>query len=93
MLPPGQERQEAERDDPRQVQEPAAPGPEDIFIRVSASNSNPYRGEQVIISYRLYTRLPVTNYSIERLPGFAGLWTENLSGTQQPQASAEVVMV
>ncbi len=75
-------------EEPGERDKPAA---EDIFIRAIASNANPYRGEQCIISYKLYTRLPVTNYSIERLPGFQGLWSENITRSGQPGVYSEVV--
>ncbi len=71
--------------------EKSKPAAEDIFIRAVASNPNPYLGEQCIISYKLYTRLPVTNYSIERLPGFQGLWAENITSSGQPEVATEVV--
>ncbi len=71
--------------------EPGRPGPEDIFIRAEAGKSDPYQGEQVIITYKLYTRLPITNYSIERLPGFQDLWSENITGQGQPPTSTREV--
>ncbi len=67
------------------------PGPDDIFIRTEISNTNPFRGEQVIVSYKLYTRLSVQRYNIERLPGFQGLWTENITPSGQPVISQEEV--
>lgn len=71
--------------------EPDKPGPEDIFIRAEAGKPDPYQGEQVIITYKLYTRLPITNYSIERLPGFQDLWSENITGQgQSPLSTREV---
>ena len=84
--PSGQERE----------QTPADPGADqptekDIFIRAEASNPEPFQGEQVIVTYRLYTRLPVTNYAIEVLPGFQGMWSENITGSGQASVSTTVV--
>ena len=78
---------------------PAQPGQQtearitsgDIFVRAEVSNKNPYQSEQVIITYKLYTRLPISRYSIERLPSFQGFWSENLTDTSQPQTTTEVV--
>ncbi len=67
------------------------PGPDDIFIRTEISNTTPFRGEQVIVSYKLYTRLSVQRYNIERLPGFQGLWTENITPSGQPVITQEQV--
>lgn len=75
----------------RERQETVQPSERDIFVRAVADNTSPYLGEQLIISYRLYTRLPVTNYSIEQLPAFAGVWTENITTGRQPRMSTEVI--
>ncbi len=58
---------------------------DDIFIRATVSNQNPYQGEQIMISYKIYTRLNIAQYSIEKTPGFQAFWTEdvNLGGSQQ----------
>jgi hypothetical protein len=63
----------------------------DIFVRAELSNNNPYQSEQVIVTYKLYTRLPISRYSIEKLPSYQGFWSENLSDTSQPQATTEVI--
>ncbi len=80
---------------PRQPdqQQPAVekPGPDDIFLRTEVSTTSPYRGQQVIVSYKLYTRVSVQGYNIERLPGFQGLWSENITAPGQAQVSRERV--
>lgn len=50
----------------------------DLFVRASVSNSNPYQGEQVIATYKIYTRVPVAEYSITKLPSTAGFWSQDL---------------
>lgn len=70
--------------------EAATPGRDDIFIRAEVNNPSPYRGEQVIVTYKLYTRLDITNYNIERLPSFQGFWSEDIT-EQQPRISNEVI--
>lgn len=63
----------------------------DLFIRASISNSNPYQSEQVIISYKIYTRVPVSQYSIDRLPSFQGFWTETLPDADPGTTTTEVI--
>ncbi len=63
----------------------------DLFIRATASNSNPYQGEQVIVSYNIYTRVSVNQYSIDRLPSYRGFWSENITAQGQPQTRTEVI--
>lgn len=64
-----------------QGQPPSASGTisnRDVFLRASADKSEPYQGEQVIVTYRLYTRIPVSNYHIEQAPSHTGFWAEEL---------------
>lgn len=50
----------------------------DLFIRAVPSKTNPYQGEQIIVTYKLYTRVPVAEYSITRTPSTAGFWLQDL---------------
>lgn len=50
----------------------------DVFLRASVDKSEPYQGEQIIVTYRLYTRIPVSNYHIEQAPSHTGFWAEEL---------------
>lgn len=75
-------------------QQPATqqqPSPQDIFIRAQVSNTSPYQSEQVIVTYKLYTRVAVSRYNVDRLPSFQGFWSENLTSSTQPQPEVEVV--
>ena len=82
-------RQDKDPEIPDQV--PEMPTEKDIFIRAEANNTEPFPGEQVVVTYRLYTRLPVTNYTIEALPGFQGMWSENITRSGQPSATTTVI--
>jgi len=51
----------------------------DIFIRASVSNTSPYIGEQIIVTYKLYTSVGISQYSINKTPSNKGLWSEDLT--------------
>ncbi len=53
-------------------------GSKDLFVRASVNKSNPYQGEQIIVTYKIYTRVPVAEYSITKAPGLSGFWTQDL---------------
>ncbi len=55
----------------------------DILLRVSANKSNPYQGEEVIITYRIFTRVPIVNYTINQAPAHTGFWSEDLIKNNQ----------
>jgi len=51
----------------------------DIFLKAFADKTNPYVGEQVIVTYKIYTKIPVSQYGIDKLPSFAGFWSEEIT--------------
>ncbi len=54
-----------------------------VFLRVSVDKSNLYQGEALIATYKLYTRVNVINYSVEKLPAFNGFWSQELKMPEQ----------
>lgn len=55
----------------------------DLFVKASVSKANPYQGEQVIVTYKIYTRIPIAEYSITKAPGMSGFWTQDLLKDQK----------
>ncbi len=53
---------------------------DDVFIRASVNNAHPYLGQQVVVTYKIYTRLPVSNLAIDKVASFKGLWSQDLLG-------------
>jgi len=49
-----------------------------VFIRAIPNKRDVFRGEQITITYRLYTRLNISSPSITKLPSYAGFWAEDL---------------
>ena len=62
-----------------------------LFARASISKSNPYQGEQVIVTYKIYTQVPLSQYAIDKLPGNRGFWAEDLSEGRQVKQYEETV--
>ena len=50
-----------------------------LFARASINKSNLYQGEQAIITYKIYTQVPISQFQIDKLPGNKGFWAEDLS--------------
>lgn len=59
-------------------------GKDDIFIRASIDKTNPYQGEQVIVTYKIYTTVPVSQINIGKLSSFPGFWYKNLLDDNEP---------
>lgn len=51
---------------------------ENLFIRAYADKSTLYQGEQVTITYKLYTRLNIASPQISKLPAYPGFWSEEI---------------
>lgn len=63
---------------------------ENLFLRVTANKLTAYVNEPVIVSYKLYTRVTVTQYGVNRLPNTAGFWAEDYDLGDQPKIYDEV---
>ena len=49
-----------------------------IFAKISINKTNPYKGEQVIMTYKIYTRLEFSLTGGFHAPEKKGFWAENL---------------
>lgn len=49
-----------------------------IFAKISINKTNPYKGEQVILTYKIYTRIDFSLTSGFHAPEKKGFWSENL---------------
>lgn len=54
-----------------------------LFARAIVSKTNPYQGEQIIVTYKIYTQVPLSQAGIDKLPGNKGFWAEDLSAGKQ----------
>ena len=51
----------------------------DLFLKVIPSKKSAFVGEQVVLTYKLYTKVPVSSLSVERMPSYAGFWTKDIT--------------
>lgn len=74
---------------------PAAPRAEDqpakdqaqsplLFLAGEVDKEEAFQGEQVTVHYKLYTRVNLRQYSVERKPKGVGFWQEELYAPKQP---------
>ena len=47
---------------------------QDLFLKVIPSKKTAYVGEPVVLTYKLYTRVPVSQLSISKMPAYGGFW-------------------
>ncbi len=65
----------------------------DIYLKAVVDKNNPYQGEQIIVTFKLYT--PTNRLQIdqpEKIPSYPGFWAQDLlkDATQYPQYTETV---
>lgn len=60
-----------------------------IFVRAIPSKTDVVKGEEIIITYKLYTLLPVSEYQIDKIPSSQGFWIEELDKQSNPHLTVE----
>ena len=66
----------------------------DLFLKVIPSKRAAYVGEPVVLTYKLYTRVPVSQLSVSKMPSYGGFWMKeaNENGNNgQLRQSSEVI--
>ncbi len=51
----------------------------DLYLKVIPSKKSAYVGEQIVLTYKLYTKVPVSSLSISKAPAYGGFWTKDIS--------------
>lgn len=51
---------------------------DDVYIKAFLNKKSAYLGEQIIVTYKIYTKVPVSNLSIDKLSSFNGFWNVEL---------------
>ena len=63
-----------------------------LFIRAIVDKTKAFKGEQVTVTYKLYTRLSIAaQMSISKLPQYQGFWAEELETSGNISFTTEVV--
>lgn len=82
---------------PRQAQQPrrgADPGArigDNLFLRATVDRDRVMQGEQVNLTFRLYTRVSVANYAIHKNPALTGFWGEDLENPKNISLTDETI--
>lgn len=65
---------------------------ENLFIRAIVDKQKVFKGEQVTVTYKLYTRLDIAaQMSVSKLPTYQGFWAEELETSPNISFSTEAV--
>jgi hypothetical protein len=65
---------------------------ENLFIRAIVDKQRVFKGEQVTVTYKLYTRLDIAaQMSVSKLPSYQGFWAEELETSPNISFATEVI--
>jgi hypothetical protein len=65
---------------------------QNLFIKATADKQRVYQGEQVTVTYKLYTRLNLASQmSVSKLPQYQGFWAEELETSNNISFDIETV--
>ncbi len=51
---------------------------DDIFLKVSVNKTNAYIGEQINATYKVYYRVNIQQYNVNKVPALTGFWSQDL---------------
>jgi HEPN domain-containing protein len=82
------------------AQQPAAGGTQEdlsrqigdnLFLRAAVDRTRLLQGEQITVTFRLYTRVSVSSYGIAKNPTLTGFWGEEIENPKTPQLTTETI--
>lgn len=90
---PGGQQQGAHRSEGGQPAQPQSRvGKDDILLRAEVSRTSVYKNEPLHLTYKLYRRVAVSDYSFDATPSFNGFWAQDLaSSANSPRAGRETL--
>jgi uncharacterized membrane protein len=53
--------------------------PNDVMLKAYVSNSSPLQGEGISVTYKIYTKVPVSQIMFSKEPSFPGFWSQSLT--------------
>lgn len=63
----------------------------DLFLKAIPSKKAVYVGEPITLVYKLYTRVPVSQLSMSKVPSYGGFWTKEANDNGSYKQSTEMV--
>jgi len=62
-----------------------------LFLKATVDQTTVYPHQPVIVTYKIYTRVELTNYGVSKLPDLVGFWSEDLDMPQQISTYEEII--
>jgi len=56
---------------------------DDLFVRVILDKKSVYKGEQILATIKVYTRVNLARFGDIKIPSFQGFWSQEIPGSEQ----------
>jgi hypothetical protein len=64
---------------------------ENLYLKTVVNKKSVFQNELVLVEYKLYFRVDIRSYNIEKIPASSGFWTEEFKIPNQPTVSREII--
>jgi hypothetical protein len=64
---------------------------DNLFLKATVDRTRVLQGEQINLTFKLYTRISVVNYSVEKNPTMTGFWSEEVENPKNIELTTEVL--
>ena len=75
----------------KQPDQPSADIGDNLIVKAFSDKQRVRLGEQLIVSFKLYTRVSVSGYNLAKAPAFDGFWSEDFDMPKQPNQTNETL--
>lgn len=56
---------------------------DDLFVRVILDKKTAYKGEQILATIKVYTRVNLSRFGDIKIPSYQGFWSQEIQGSEQ----------
>ncbi len=70
---------------------PSRPAADTVLMKAELDRNSAYPGQQVTLSYRLYTQVGISGIQLQENPPLSGFWVEDLEVEKNPKGSHQVI--
>jgi hypothetical protein len=64
---------------------------DNLFVKISVNKSNPYQGEQIVATAKIYSRVTIADLQISKTPKLTGFWLQDVKLPQSLQVTKETL--
>lgn len=54
-------------------------GAKDVFLEAVPNKKKVYQGEQILLTYRIFYTIPISQLSVSKAPSYSGFWTKDIT--------------